>query len=448
MPRTAAVSSRSRIVYQVAAVAVLAAVAAGCSSTRFNNSVVTGATEGATTQTAHNQPMPPALVGNNPIANGQPNTVTTAALPPATGAPIDYTPQVAVQPAALTPGPVAQTPQSSAITVAAGDTLYSLSRAYGVSVAAIAGTNGLTQTSTLTIGQRLVIPAPGTTAALGNAPAPLGVVPGGGVANATPPAAAPVVNQSAQPGPQTANAGVHVVQTGETIYSIALRYGVSPATLAQANSMASPDIVQVGQQLTIPGSTATNIVAANNAAPPDAPAAAPPTQQPANPQIAAAETPPANAVVTDAPPAQVAALPAETVSADPQSIDGTSFRWPVNGNSRVISDFGAKPGGERNDGINLSVPMGTEVHAAEAGTVIYAGNGIAGYGNLILIEHANNWVTAYAHTSEIRVQRDDIIQRGQVIAAAGNTGSVTAPQLHFELRRGTVPVNPLDYLSN
>ena len=82
------------------------------------------------------------------------------------------------------------------------------------------------------------------------------------------------------------------------------------------------------------------------------------------------------------------------------------------------------------------------------GTVIYAGNGIAGYGNLVLIEHADNWVTAYAHASEILVQRDQTVQRGQVIARSGSSGSVSAPQLHFELRRGTVPVNPLDYLTN
>ena len=146
---------------------------------------------------------------------------------------------------------------------------------------------------------------------------------------------------------------------------------------------------------------------------------------------------------TDAAPAQVANVPAGN---DNPSNTGTEFRWPVQG--RVISDFGVKPGGERNDGINISVPLGTEVHAAEAGTVIYSGNGIAGYGNLILIQHADNWVTAYAHLSQMDVDRGATVTRGQVIGEAGNTGAVTAAQLHFELRRGTTPVNPLDYLTN
>ena len=405
-------SSRPRLFYQVAAVAVLAAITAGCSSSRFDSKLFTGATDGAIAQTAYNQPMPPALVGSSPVSVDQPNLIAVAGLPPTVGSPVNYNPTPAGQPIAAAPAAGIQ--QGSVITVGAGDTLFSLARTNGVSVAAIAAANGLTQTSTLTIGQRLTIPAPGATAALGTPPAPLGVIP----ANQTEPQAA-----AAQ------SSGIHVVRTGETIYSIGLRYGVSPNTLAAANNIPSADLVQVGQSLVIPGTNATNVT--------------PPAAPPANPQVAAVET---NNVVTDAAPAQIAALPAAAVNADPPSLTGTSFRWPVRG--RVISDFGPKPGGERNDGINLSVPMGTEIHAAEAGVVIYAGNGIAGYGNLILVEHAENWVTAYAHTSEILVQRDDVIQRGQVIALAGNTGSVTASQLHFELRRGTVPVNPLDYLTD
>jgi len=148
------------------------------------------------------------------------------------------------------------------------------------------------------------------------------------------------------------------------------------------------------------------------------------------------------------------AAPAPTVTAaakavddatDPPSANGTSFRWPVRG--RIISGFGTKPNGERNDGINLAVPEGTSVKAAEAGTVIYAGNELAGYGNLVLIRHADGWVSAYAHNSQITVKRGDKVGRGQTIAQAGMTGSVTAPQVHFELRKGAKPVNPLDYLA-
>lgn len=127
------------------------------------------------------------------------------------------------------------------------------------------------------------------------------------------------------------------------------------------------------------------------------------------------------------------------------STDGTSFRWPVRG--RIISSFGATPSGQRNDGINLAVPEGTSVKAAEAGTVIYAGNELEGYGNLVLIRHADEWVSAYAHNSEIKVKRGDKISRGQTIASAGMSGTVSSPQVHFELRKKAKPVNPLDYLA-
>ena len=102
----------------------------------------------------------------------------------------------------------------------------------------------------------------------------------------------------------------------------------------------------------------------------------------------------------------------------------------------IIAGFGAKPNGEKNDGINLAVPEGTSVKAAEAGTVIYAGNELEGYGNLILIRHADGWVSAYAHNKDLLVKRGDTVTRGQTIAHAGMTGSVTSPQVHFELRKG------------
>ena len=125
--------------------------------------------------------------------------------------------------------------------------------------------------------------------------------------------------------------------------------------------------------------------------------------------------------------------------------DGTNrFRWPVRG--RIISSFGSKPGGTRNDGINLAVPEGTAVRAVESGTVIYAGNELKGYGNLVLIRHDDGWVSAYAHNSELEVRRGDTVRRGEVVAKAGSTGTVNQPQLHFELRRGNKPVDPMQFL--
>jgi murein DD-endopeptidase MepM/ murein hydrolase activator NlpD len=128
----------------------------------------------------------------------------------------------------------------------------------------------------------------------------------------------------------------------------------------------------------------------------------------------------------------------------PDPMSGNSFRWPVKG--RIVSAFGTRPDGGHNDGIDLAVPQGTSVMAAENGVVAYAGNELKGYGNLILIRHANNWVSAYAHNEEILVKRGDKVRRGQIIAKAGASGSVTQPQVHFELRKGSRPVDPTKFM--
>jgi murein DD-endopeptidase MepM/ murein hydrolase activator NlpD len=114
---------------------------------------------------------------------------------------------------------------------------------------------------------------------------------------------------------------------------------------------------------------------------------------------------------------------------------------------RVIAGFGSETSGQHNDGINLAVPEGTSIKAAEEGTVAYAGNELKGYGNLLLVRHSNGFVTAYAHASELLVKRGDQVKRGQIIARAGQTGSVSSPQLHFEIRKGATPVDPMRYLS-
>jgi murein DD-endopeptidase MepM/ murein hydrolase activator NlpD len=134
-----------------------------------------------------------------------------------------------------------------------------------------------------------------------------------------------------------------------------------------------------------------------------------------------------------------AAKPAETTSALP------TFRWPVRG--KVITGYGAKTNGKSNDGINVAVPEGTPVKAAEDGVVAYSGNELKGYGNLILVRHSNGYVTAYAHASELLVKRGDTIKRGQVIAKSGQSGEVGSPQLHFEIRKGSQPVDPLQFLN-
>jgi murein DD-endopeptidase MepM/ murein hydrolase activator NlpD len=152
-----------------------------------------------------------------------------------------------------------------------------------------------------------------------------------------------------------------------------------------------------------------------------------PTEQPAASARIAAPT--AEATADDAGPAAATGMP--------------SFRWPLRG--RVTTNFGAKTAGGSSDGIDLAVPEGNAVRAADDGVVAYAGNELKGYGNLVLIRHANGFVTAYANASEINVKRNDQVHRGQVIAKSGQTGSAATPQLHFEIRKDLVPVDPTQY---
>jgi murein DD-endopeptidase MepM/ murein hydrolase activator NlpD len=137
----------------------------------------------------------------------------------------------------------------------------------------------------------------------------------------------------------------------------------------------------------------------------------------------------------------------ESTAAAPlaEANDSPTFRWPAKG--RVISGFGARGTGGANDGINIAVPEGTPVRAAEGGTVVHADDALKGYGKLVLIRHPNGYVSVYAHNSELKVKRGESVRRGQVIASSGQTGNVTAPQLHFEIRKGATPVDPNKYLS-
>ena len=122
------------------------------------------------------------------------------------------------------------------------------------------------------------------------------------------------------------------------------------------------------------------------------------------------------------------------------------FDWPVSG--RVISDFGATANGGKNDGINLAASKDAPIHASASGTVTYAGDDLKNYGNLLLVKHSGGYTTAYAHASRLIVARGAFVTRGQIIGYVGQTGDVSSPQLHFEIRSGTTPVNPRSYLSS
>lgn len=128
----------------------------------------------------------------------------------------------------------------------------------------------------------------------------------------------------------------------------------------------------------------------------------------------------------------------------PKSVSSSGFAWPAKG--KIISKFGAKEGGLYNDGINISASEGASVIAADNGTVVYAGNELRGYGNMILLKHSNGYVTAYAHASDLFVKKGDTVEKGQKIASVGSTGHVSAPQLHFSIRKGRKAIDPQSYL--
>jgi murein DD-endopeptidase MepM/ murein hydrolase activator NlpD len=305
------------------------------------------------------------------------------------------------------------------ITVAPGETLDMISRQHGVPVSAIMQANNITSPAMVHPGDHLVIPR--------RAPSAAAYVP---------PATRIATTAPGMPvgAPRTALApttGMHVVAPGETLHSIARLYGKSPMALAKANNIPPDTMVKVGERIIIPDVQPGAAVA---------PRAQAQVAPPPGPSLAAAESPHSARVATPEAPAQESTIKtAEPAGGLP------SFRWPVRG--RVIASFGPTPKGLQNDGINLAVPEGTPVKAAEDGVVAYAGNELKGYGNLVLVRHSNGFVTAYAHASDILVKRGETVKRGQVIAHSGQTGNVTSPQLHFEIRKGSTPVDPSQYLN-
>jgi murein DD-endopeptidase MepM/ murein hydrolase activator NlpD len=170
----------------------------------------------------------------------------------------------------------------------------------------------------------------------------------------------------------------------------------------------------------------------------------------AEPKSEPKSEPKGKAAVAAAPaPTQTASVAtpaaAEPPAANPVRNGSMAFRWPAKG--RVIAGFGPRTNGQSNDGINIAVPEGTPVKAAADGTVAYAGNELKGYGNLVLVRHADGYVTAYAHAKELLVRRGDTVRRGQDIARSGQTGNVDTPQLHFEIRKGPAPIDPMPHLN-
>lgn len=304
--------------------------------------------------------------------------------------------------------------------------------------------------------------------------------------------------------PQRSEPVTVVVQRGDTLLGIARRHGVGLTPLAAANGLAPPYVIRPGQVLHVPGaggplappvafaatgsslgvapplpeasaaslpppvpghdSTAAREVVTEALPPPGPPPPAPSQAQPAAaPPVAAAPVAAAPvaaaavaAVTASAPAATPSTRPAASRSAETprapareaaapaRTLPPGRFVWPVRG--RVVSGFGDKGGGLVNDGLNIAAPQGTPVRAAAQGTVIYAGNGVRGFGNLVLIRHEGGWVTAYGHNERILVRQGQVVRTGEEIARVGSTGSVATPQLHFQVRRGGRPVDPAAHL--
>lgn len=331
-------------------------------------------------------------------------------------------PRTPAQPVSRAPARPRAQQASHDIEVKRGDTLYSLSRRYDTPVEQIRAANNM-RGNRLSIGQVLRIPT------------------------------------AYQP-------STYTVKRGDSIYSIARRHNVDHKQLASFNRLSRASRISPGQVISIPRESDAPLpqtVASRDTRTVPIPAASPVRGQ--APRVVRTHRIPVETAKTRTKPVRVASrgkvelpssrakpkVPEKRVAArktlpSPAPLAGTRFRWPVRG--RILSKFGPKPNGKHNDGINVAVPKGTSVKAAENGVVAYAGSELKGYGNLILVRHANNWVTAYAHNDRLIVKRGDKVKRGQIIAKAGKTGSVGKPQLHFELRKGSKPVDPLKHMAD
>ena len=364
------------------------------------------------------------------------------------------TPLTSNVPVDYNPAQAATAAMSGSYTVQRGDTIYSVARQLNVSVRALIDANNLQPPFQLSVGQVLMMPG----------------------------------------------AGGYVVAKDDTLLGIARKTGVSFSTLARLNNLQAPYVVKVGQRLKLPAAAGETVAAAPSpsapagsaapvavtpgvstqplppppppaadrsgdkyssladrdkvppppAPPPSAPPAAaaspsfqttPPPAPPAPPPAASA-APPASAEADDGPVAdqKMAAVPPPP----PPPSNGKGYVWPVHGT--LLSEFGTTGKGQHNDGINIAVPKGTPVLAAQDGVVAYAGNELRGFGNLLLVKHADGWMTAYAHNDVLLVKRGDTVRRGQQIAKSGDSGGVAQPQVHFEVRHGTRAVDPMTFL--
>ncbi|MDX2101518.1 MAG: peptidoglycan DD-metalloendopeptidase family protein [Alphaproteobacteria bacterium] len=389
----------------------------------------------------------------------------------------DVAPRALIEANGLTPpyglqiGQRLDIPQERTHMVTAGETLSGIARRYGVDQSSLVRLNRLPPPYLVQTGQRLVLPAPvartdqpppiatprqsvemaplppvvATRPAAQPAPppaAPVALPPAAPPPVIVPPAAPATSSVSVQPLPPPARTGVEVAPSPPIAPAQPPRPAVD-APLPQV-LQAPATTTQSGQGRVAAAPPAPPPPQVPPPAPPSPPtppavfAPPPPVADPAPPP------PPPPAPVVEAPPPPAAQARAETAAVPPRA--SRTFLWPVRG--RVIGTFGPTGRGQHNDGLNIAAPRGTPVRAAENGVVAHVGDEIRGFGTLILVRHADGFVTAYAHLDAAVVQRGDTVRRGQVIGRVGQTGAVEQPQLHFEVRQGTQAVDPQRFLGS
>lgn len=289
---------------------------------------------------------------------------------------------------------------TGAHTVMAGDTVWNIAERYGLVMRDIIVVNRLSAPYTLSPGQRLKLPPPRT----------------------------------------------YRVRQNDSLYGVSRLFHVSATQLARLNNLNEPYALKVGQVLKLPAIDDRPATVASSSGSGTIPL---PPSKPLSPgtverEELSAPAPQAQgpAVAPPVPQVASASLSARIPDSTPPRA-GSKFSRPVAGS--VISSYGPKPGGLHNDGINIKAPRGAPVRAAENGVVVYA-DAMRGYGNIILIRHADRWMTAYAHLDGFQVGRGDTVKQGQTIGTVGSTGNVGEPQLHFEIRRGTDALNPEKYM--
>ncbi|WID96421.1 peptidoglycan DD-metalloendopeptidase family protein [Bosea vestrisii] len=430
-------------VVRVVSVCALAAGLGACSSEalRFTEAPFSSPFKTAEAPASQRDPATTGSIGRGAprqsyetaSATGNPGVRSQPLPPPTSSVALRSTPPAAPAPSVGGSASGWSAQGGTPIVVAQGETLEVISGRYGVPRAALMQANGLSGEATP--GSRIVVPvyngAGAQTAA--RQPAPTDnrfeqprLTP--------PPVSRPVASVPAKPGVAPKVAAVdprtQAADAKEKATADAKRMGEARARFAaEAKAKAAAK-----------AGTETKIAAL----PAPAPAAAKPKA--AAPLVASAPADKITAQPKAVAPEPKAPEPQTTASlpkAEEPASSGAEFRWPARG--RVITGYAGKGG---NEGINIAVPEGTPVKAAEGGVVAYAGSELKGYGNLVLIRHPNGYVSAYAHNGELSVKRGEQVKRGQVVAKSGQSGNVNSPQLHFELRKGSTPVDPMPYLSS